>query len=188
MSTDTDKYDVEGERESRHSALEELARDERRPAVVLLSALLLAAIFFALGIMVGRWTVQTGSQTRATSDTSTPGPQASNAAAPSPQLTSATQATPQARTVNQERRFSLLIQNPASLEAAQSLIKSLERAGYKDVRRGKRPPVLDAPFPVLVGRYTREAAEAEAKRLRTSGGPRLKNVQVIEDTEDSPKP
>lgn len=181
MSTDTDKYDVEGAREPRHSALEELARDERRPAVLLLSALLLAVIFFAFGIMVGRWTVQPGSQMRATSDSSTPQPPASNAA-PSPQLASATTQT-QTRPPDRERRFSLLVENPASREAAQSLVKSLERAGYKDVRMGKRQPVQNAPFPVLIGRYTRDEAEAEAKRLRATGGPRLKNLLVIEDTD-----
>ncbi len=177
MSTETDKYDVDGEREPQHSALEELARDERRPAVMLLSALLLAAIFFALGIMVGRWTVQTNPQTRASSNSSAP----SNAA-PSPQLASATTQT-QARPNEGERRFSLLIENPASSEAAQSLVKSLERAGYKDVRMGKRPPVLNAPFPILIGHYTRDEAEAEVTRLRATGGHRLKNVMVIEDTD-----
>jgi hypothetical protein len=180
MSTDTDKYDVDDEREPRHSALEELARDERRPAVVLLSALLLAAIFFAFGIMVGRWTVQPSSQARNTPNSPAPEPPTSNAA-PSPQLASATTQT-QARSVDRERRFSLLIENPASREAAQSLVKSLERAGYKDVRLGKRTPAQDAPFPVLIGHYTRDEAEAEATRLRAEGGHRLKNVLVIEDT------
>ncbi|MBA3766128.1 MAG: SPOR domain-containing protein [Acidobacteria bacterium] len=179
MSTDTDKYDVEDEREPRHSALEELARDERRPAVMLLSALLLAAVFFALGIMFGRWTVQTNPQTRAPSDSSAPQPPTSNAGTSSP-LASATTQT-QARPRDRERRFSLLIENPASREAAQSMVKSLERAGYKDVRLGKRPSVLKAPFPVLIGHYTRDEAEAEATRLRATGGPRLKNVTVIEE-------
>jgi cytoskeletal protein RodZ len=55
MSADTQKYSEEYDREVRHSALEEFGRDERRPAVLLLGALVIAAIFFALGIMVGRW-------------------------------------------------------------------------------------------------------------------------------------
>lgn len=38
-----------------YSALEEFRRDERRPALLLLAALLIAALFFALGIMLGRW-------------------------------------------------------------------------------------------------------------------------------------
>jgi hypothetical protein len=47
----------EGERtaERHHSAFEEFRRDERRPAVLLLGALVIAALFFALGIMLGRW-------------------------------------------------------------------------------------------------------------------------------------
>jgi hypothetical protein len=58
MSTDTQKYSDELEREPRHSALEEFSRDERRPAVMLLGALVIAVLFFALGIMVGRWTTR----------------------------------------------------------------------------------------------------------------------------------
>jgi hypothetical protein len=38
-----------------HSAFEEFRRDERRPAVLLLAALVIASVFFALGIMLGRW-------------------------------------------------------------------------------------------------------------------------------------
>jgi hypothetical protein len=56
MATDTQKYAAE--REPRHSALAEFQRDERRPAVLLLTILIVAALFFALGIMVGRWTAQ----------------------------------------------------------------------------------------------------------------------------------
>lgn len=56
MATETQKYPTESE--PRHSALAELSRDERRPAVMLLLILLIAALFFALGIMVGRWTAQ----------------------------------------------------------------------------------------------------------------------------------
>jgi hypothetical protein len=56
MATDTQKY--AGEHETRHSALEEFSRDERRPAVLLLSALVIAVLFFAIGMIVGRWTAQ----------------------------------------------------------------------------------------------------------------------------------
>jgi hypothetical protein len=38
-----------------HSAVEEFRRDERRPAVLLLCALVIAAAFFAFGILLGRW-------------------------------------------------------------------------------------------------------------------------------------
>ena len=53
-----------GTHTTRHSALEEFRRDERRPAVVLLVVLLVAAAFFALGIMVGRWTAGAGAPRR----------------------------------------------------------------------------------------------------------------------------
>lgn len=56
MATDTQNYS--SERETNHSALAEFQRDERRPAVLLLTILIIAALFFALGIMVGRWTAQ----------------------------------------------------------------------------------------------------------------------------------
>ena len=42
-----------------HSAFEEFRRDERRPAVLLLGALVLAAAFFALGMLLGRWMADT---------------------------------------------------------------------------------------------------------------------------------
>ena len=58
MSTDTHKYTKRVEQESRHSAFEEFSRDERRPAVLLLSALIIAAIFFAAGLLFGRWTAE----------------------------------------------------------------------------------------------------------------------------------
>lgn len=56
MATDTQNYS--SERETNHSAFAEFQRDERRPAVLLLTILIIAALFFALGIMVGRWTAQ----------------------------------------------------------------------------------------------------------------------------------
>lgn len=181
MSTDSDKYDEQLERESRHSALEELRRDERRPALILLSALLLAAIFFALGIMVGRWTTQTATQTPA--QTNAPPPPVLNAAPPQPTFSNTQRAvspTP-ARPQDQARRFSLVIENLSSDRAAESLVKSLERMGYRDVRSTAQ--TRGSQFTVLVGHYTREEAEAEARRLRDRGGPRLKDVRVREETD-----
>ncbi len=58
MAIDTHKYADQVEYKSRHSALEEFGRDERKPAVLLLSALLLSALFFGLGLLVGRWTAE----------------------------------------------------------------------------------------------------------------------------------
>lgn len=56
MPTDQHRTIPPGEREAAtHSAFEEFRRDERRPAVLLLGALVIAAAFFALGIMLGRW-------------------------------------------------------------------------------------------------------------------------------------
>jgi|GEM_PF-2586835 len=51
----TSPHDERSAATVRHSAFEEFRRDERRPAVLLLAALVIAAIFFALGIMLGRW-------------------------------------------------------------------------------------------------------------------------------------
>ncbi len=59
MSFETQKYSGELERDPHHSALDEFGRDERRPAVMLLAGLVIAVIFFALGLMVGRWTLAT---------------------------------------------------------------------------------------------------------------------------------
>ncbi|HVG34068.1 MAG TPA: SPOR domain-containing protein [Pyrinomonadaceae bacterium] len=189
MATDSDKYDEQLERESRHSALEELKRDERRPALILLSALLLAAIFFALGIMVGRWTTQTKTQTPAT-QTNAPPPPASNTAPPQQQPsntqaatspTASTSSPTPARPQDQTRRFSLVIENLSSERAAESLVKSLERMGYRDVRSTAK--TQGSQFSVLVGHYTREEAEAEARKLRDRGGPRLKDVRVREEAD-----
>lgn len=56
MSINSDNLRKRDEQAVRHSALEEFQRDERRPALMLLSMLVIAAIFFAIGILVGRWT------------------------------------------------------------------------------------------------------------------------------------
>jgi hypothetical protein len=58
MSPDQHRTIPPDEREAaarQHSAFEEFRHDERRPAVLLLGALVIAAAFFALGIMLGRW-------------------------------------------------------------------------------------------------------------------------------------
>ncbi len=56
MSTHTENHRSRAESGRRHSAFDEFSRDERRPAVMLLGALIIAAIFFAIGIFVGRLT------------------------------------------------------------------------------------------------------------------------------------
>jgi hypothetical protein len=58
MSPDQHRTTSHGARETaghQHSALDEFRRDERRPAVLLLGALVIAAVFFAFGILLGRW-------------------------------------------------------------------------------------------------------------------------------------
>ncbi len=54
MSTDTKTYMPHADNSISHSAFAEFNRDERRPAVLLLGALIIAALFFAIGIFVGR--------------------------------------------------------------------------------------------------------------------------------------
>jgi cytoskeletal protein RodZ len=188
MSTDSDKYDDPMERESRHSALEELKRDERRPAVILLGALLLSAIFFAFGIMVGRWTTQTSSQPTARTVAPSLPPVSTAAPPPQPQSSNnqkaASSPSPPTRPPEPGRRFNLVIENLSSDAAAQALVKSLERMGYKDVRTSPRTAAPRSQFSVLIGHYTREEAEAEATKLRGRGGPRLKDVRVMEEADD----
>lgn len=182
MSTDSEKYETTIEREARHSAFEEFSRDERRPAVMLLSALLLSSIFFAIGIMVGRWTVEPPPQPDMVSSTPTQTPTPSNLSpSETQQPASAPVASPASETNNKQRRYTLLVPELKSKEAARSLVESLERKGYKDVRTKPREAATDAPLDVLIGRYTRDEAEAEATRLRDKGGPRMKNVRVVED-------
>jgi hypothetical protein len=59
MSFETQKYSGEMEKDPHHSAFDEFGRDERRPAVMLLAGLVIAVLFFALGLVVGRWTLAT---------------------------------------------------------------------------------------------------------------------------------
>jgi hypothetical protein len=181
MSTDSEKYETTIEREARHSAFDEFSRDERRPAVMLLSALLLSSIFFAIGIMVGRWTVEPTPQPDLSASAPAQTPTPSNLSPSPTQPASAPLAAPASETDNKQRRYTLLVPELKSKEAARSLVESLERKGYKDVRTKPRATATDAPLDVLIGRYTRDEAEAEATRLRDRGGPRMKNVRVVED-------
>jgi hypothetical protein len=185
MLPETDKYEAQVEHEAPHSAFEEFSRDERRPAVILLSALILAATFFAIGIIFGRWTAQPPAPQASTSSKAaaqTPQPTPPSTIAPQPSAT-AQQSAAEARPADDpKRRYALLIADLKSKEAANSLVQSLERAGYKDVRIRTRPSVSDSKLSVLVGHFTRDEAEAEATRLKEQGGPRTKNVRVVEDT------
>jgi hypothetical protein len=187
MSPETDKYEDQTGHEAPHSAFEEFSRDERRPAVILLSALILAATFFAIGIMFGRWTAKPPAPQATTTPSTAPAqtPPASPLATTAQQQSAATAQQPAAETRpsdDKKRRYALLIADLKTKEAADSLVKSLERAGYKDVRIEARPRTSDSTISVLIGHFTRDEAEAEAARLKEQGGPRVKNVRVVEET------
>ena len=183
MSSETDKDEDHTGHEAPHSAFEEFSRDERRPAVILLSALILAVIFFAIGIMFGRWTAEPPAPQAAKPSTApAQTPPASPLATTAPQQSAATAQQPAAETRagdDKKRRYALLIADLKTKEAADSLVKSLERAGYKDVRIEARPGASDSTVSVLIGHFTRDEAEAEAARLKEQGGPRMKNVRVV---------
>jgi hypothetical protein len=183
MSSETQKYGIEAESEPRHSALEEFSRDERRPAVLLMAGLLIAAVFFAIGMMVGRWSNAAvspgvappeGAATKATPSNLTSG---SEQTPPPPATVKANQPARDA-----EHRFTVLVATYKTPEDAQPLIKSLEQAGYKDVRTS--PPRADdarPKFSVMIGHYTRDEARAAAARLRATGDPKLKDPRIVEE-------
>jgi hypothetical protein len=183
MATDTQKYDSQIEREPRHSALAEFSRDERRPAVLLLSALLLSALFFGLGLMVGRWTALPESTPQAasttppsTASTSTPAPQP----ATSPATNTASTTQPNETTA---RRFALLVATYDAPEKAQALVKTLQQAGYTDIRTSSPRAGETRPrYSVLVGRLTQDEAREAARRMRATNDPRLRNAKVIAES------
>ncbi|HEX8922409.1 MAG TPA: hypothetical protein VF766_13115 [Pyrinomonadaceae bacterium] len=180
MATDTQKYDNQIEREPRHSALAEFSRDERRPAVLLLSALLLSALFFGLGLMVGRWTALPESTPKAASNTPAPAP--SNIT-PTPQPTTPAATNTAGETPHNEtaaRRFALLIATYDTPEKAATLSKALQEAGYTDIRT-RQPRAGDARprYSVIVGRFTQDEARDAARRMRATNDPRLRNAKLI---------
>lgn len=185
MAIETTKPAAQTETQTHHSALEELYRDERRPALILLGGLVIAVIFFALGIMVGRW-MSTDDNSKpgavpASTPQATPAPvsQAAQAVAPASSANAAASPSP-AR--SSDRRYSLLIATFNTPEEAQPLIKRLEDAGYKDVRTSAPGSGESQPrVSILVGRYTREEADQIASRLRATGDARLRYVRVIEE-------
>lgn len=176
MAIDTHKYADRVELESRHSALEEFSRDERKPAVLLLSALVLSALFFGLGLLVGRWTAEPKTAT------ATPASSPEAQAAPQPTNSPATAATASpATTPNATRRFSVLVATYDAPEKAQPLVKALQETGYTDVRtQGPRAGATRPSYSVLVGRFTQDEAREAVKRMRAASDARLKNAKVIE--------
>lgn len=186
MAIETTNHAAQTERESRHSALEELYRDERRPALLLLSGLVIAVLFFALGIMVGRW-MATNNNSKPSAAPATPRPQApasssSQVTQPTTPSASNTVAPGSAATREEAKRFALLIATFNTVEEAQPLIKKLEEAGYKDVRTSTpRTSASQPKFSILVGHYARDEANQLATRMRSTGDPRLRYVRVIEE-------
>jgi SPOR domain len=185
MSPETEKYGVQTESEPRHSALEEFSRDERRPAVLLLAGLSIAAVFFAIGILVGRWSTGAISprpaapSSAAAKVTPTPSTLMPGSQTPSASPTNAKTNQPARDT---EHRFTVLVATYSTPEDAQPLIKSLEQSGYTDVRTS--PPRADnarPKFAVMVGHYTRDEARDAAARLRATGDPKLKNARIVEN-------
>lgn len=183
MATESTKHTAHTETLPRHSALEELYRDERRPALLLLGALVIAVIFFALGIMVGRWMNTDNGPRPAAAPASTPKPAPTaqtQTTQPNPSAPSASAASAPAR--DPSRRYSLLIATFNTPEDAQPLIKRLEEAGYKEVRTSTpRASEPQPKFSILVGHYTRDEADQLAARMRSTGDARLRYVRVIED-------
>jgi hypothetical protein len=193
MATDTQKYANHIGRETRHSAFEEFSRDERRPAVLLLSALVIAAIFFGMGLLVGRWTAEPNKQAGAAAPTgATSQASSSPAARPGAQPPTAPNAGPAAAaspdrpaaaaSPDPARRFTLLVTSYDTAEKAQPLIKALQDAGFADVRTaatqaGSSP----ARYSVLAGRFTEDEARQASLRMRALKDPRVKNVRVIEE-------
>jgi hypothetical protein len=182
MATDTQKYATQVEREPRHSALAEFSRDERKPAVLLLGALLLSALFFGIGLIVGRWTAKPAATTTQTVPSGTI-PEASTSA-PVPQ----TRISPAANTSgetpsNAARRFALLVATYDTPEKAQTLIKTLQAAGYTDVRSSSpRAGEARKRYSVIVGHFTQDEARQAAERMHAANDPQLKNAKVIEDS------
>jgi hypothetical protein len=175
MSTDSHKYINQVERESRHSAFQEFSRDERRPAVLLLSGLILAVLFFAIGLLFGRWTAEP-ENTLSTSNPTTTNSNTQTAQPPPARNTAAT-----ASTVS-PRRFALFVASFDAQEKAQPLVKTLQSAGYTDVRVNS-PRTNDAhpTYTILVGHFTQDEARDAAQRMHTANDPRLKNAKVIEE-------
>ena len=182
MVTDTQKYTDQIEQEPRHSALAEFGRDERRPAVLLLSALVLSALFFGIGLMVGRWTALPDS-TSNTASSAAASPVSTSTPIAQPTISPATNPAGEPPSNAAARRYALLVATYDTPEKAQTLIKTLQEAGYTDARTIS-PRTGDARprYSVLVGHFTQDEAREAARRMRSTNNPRLKNAKVIESS------
>jgi SPOR domain len=182
MATDTQKYADQIEQEPRHSALAEFSRDERRPAVLLLSALVLSALFFGIGLMVGRWTALPESTSKTASSTAA-SPASASTPIPQPAISPATNTASEPSSNAAARRFALLVATYDTPEKAQTLIKFLQEAGYTDARTNSPRAGDTRPrYSVLVGHFTQDEAREAARRMRSTNNPRLRNAKVIESS------
>jgi len=180
MSTDTHKYVNQVEQESRHSAFQEFSRDERRPAVLLLSGLVLAALFFAIGLLFGRWTAEPETNLSASNRGTTTQPPVTQTAAP--QTTAPARNAGGAMSEDATRRFTLFVAGFDAPGKAQPLLKTLQSAGYTDVRvTTPRTNETHPMYSILVGHFTQDEARNAAQRMHTANDPRLKNAKVIEE-------
>jgi hypothetical protein len=182
MATDTQKYASEGEHEARHSALAEFGRDERRPAVLLLSALVIAVLFFAIGLLVGRWTAEPDSKSNTASSGTATQSSTSSTAVPTPQSadTPSTNIAP-STSPDAAHRFALLVATYDAPEKSQPVIKTLQEAGYTNIRTTTpRAGAAHPTYSVLVGRFTQDEAREAAHRMRAANNPLLKNAKVVE--------
>jgi SPOR domain len=178
MSTDSQKYINQVEHESRHSAFEEFSRDERRPAVLLLSGLVLAVLFFAIGLMFGRWTAEPETNLSASTPATANKTPANIQTAQQQPARNPVASTPP----NATRRFALFVATFDAQEKAQSLVKTLQSAGYTDVRvTSPRTSEAHPTYTVLVGHYTQDEARDAAQRMHATNNPPLKNAKVIEE-------
>jgi hypothetical protein len=191
MATRPDKSNIKADAEEHHSALanhsafEEFRRDERHPAVLLLSGLVIAATFFGLGIIFDRWTINRQAPSSPASPEQTQTLlQPSNTSSPAhAQGIDANAAAASGSPTNgneQARVYSILIASFERREEAEAMVRDLERAGYSDAHiprreRGEREVV------VLFGRFPREEAEQIAERMRATGNSVFRNVRVVED-------
>ncbi|HMF57848.1 MAG TPA: SPOR domain-containing protein [Pyrinomonadaceae bacterium] len=162
------------EPEIKHSALEEFSRDERRPAVILLGLLALGAVFFAIGILVGRFTVE--------DMVSAHSPQAQTSAAQTAATSQPdTQQTTAEAVHSTEQRYAVLVGRFKTPEDAQSLVRDLTGKGYTDIRTEPSGRAnTQKIFSLLIGHYTRQEAEQEAARMRSAHDQRLKSASVVE--------
>src|SRR5918911_862262 len=140
MATDTNRPDVQASPKVQHSAFEEFRHDERHPAVLLLSALVIAALFFGLGILFDRWTSERNSRTDRPSANSAQAPATvtvptpANEPTPAPSPASQSSQTPAESALDSRRRFTILIASFDRREKAEDLVKELKQAGYRDAR------------------------------------------------------